>query len=93
MDVYIQAYLQQAKPCPKTGSMNCDYLNATLCNSECYTSLGVLYIFQPTRHFLRYLTSLVYRLLKYQLCANPLTCNPYGVGTSANPGLTTGCRT
>ena len=93
--VYNEAYLQQVKPCTKIGSMSCDCLNAALCNNECYTSPGLIYISHTIRPFLPtiFTTLVPYRLLKYQLCASPLTCNPYGVGTSANPGLATGCRT
>lgn len=32
-----------------------------------------------------------YLLLKYQLKASPFTSSAYGVGTSASPGLATGC--
>lgn len=73
-----------------------------LCLSKCramqqwvlYKPWNIVHLSTNKALFIHYLTPLLpYRLLKYQLCANPLTCNPYGVGTSANPGLATGCRT
>lgn len=44
-------------------------------------------IYSPPRH-----KSRPYLLLKYQLKANALISVLYGVGTSPNPGLATGCR-
>ena len=38
------------------------------------------------------ITIAIYRLLKYQLKANPFVSIAYGVGTSPKPGLATGCR-
>ena len=41
-------------------------------------------------YMLMYCTS-AYRLLRYQLKANPFCSIVYGVGTSPRPGLATGC--
>ena len=38
------------------------------------------------------ITISIYRLLKYQLKANPFVSTAYGVGTSPKPGRATGCR-